>query len=94
MIPSSLLLLIGVSMLARKTLIVWLSFSAVFLVLISFGVCAITIIIILLDIPIFAIIFSLSSLIAVLLLSYLWKNVYSLCKSIENDGVYALNNVI
>ena len=81
-------------MLSRKTLIVWLSFSAVFLVLISFGVCAITIIIILLDMPIFAIIFSLSSLIAVLLLSYLWKNVYSLCKSIESDGVYALNNVI
>ena len=81
-------------MLSRKILIVWLSIFAFFLVLLFVGICAITIVTILLDLPTFAIIFLITSSPFVFLLSYFWKNVYLLCKDIENDNVYALNNII
>ena len=81
-------------MLSRKILIVWLSIFAFFLVLLFIGICAITIVTILLDLPTFAIIFLITSSPFVFLLSYFWKNVYLLCKDIENDNVYALNNII
>merc|ERR1711894_576430 len=93
-IPNSIILLVGVSLLAKKTLLVWLCISAIFLVFLTLGICAITIFIILLEQTVFATVFLILSLLVLLLLCYFWKTVYLLYKDIENDIMQSLHNVI